>query len=301
MELVDRDLLVGADRDDLLREDVERVPRDARLLDLARAHRPRDDGGLEEVGAELREDAALRDRVQLVPGAADPLQATRHRLRALDLDHEVDGAHVDAELERRGRDEAGDLAGLEQLLDDDPLLARERAVVRARELLLGELVDAEREPLRQAPVVDEDDRRAVLPRRARGSPGRSRARSSGSTRSTPTPISTPSASCGHRELRGRPELAHVLDRDDDLEVELLPDPGVDEPYLASGAGDEAPDLLHRPLRRGEPDALERRIDQVLEPLEREREVRAALRPRNGVHLVEDHGLDRRAASPAPAR
>ena len=126
VQLVDRDLLVGADGDDLLREDVERVPRDARLLDLALAHRPRDDGGLEEVGPELREDPALRDRVQLVPGAPDSLQAAGDRLRALDLDHEVDGAHVDPELERRRRDEARDPPRLQELLDDRPA-ARARA------------------------------------------------------------------------------------------------------------------------------------------------------------------------------
>jgi hypothetical protein len=45
--------------------------------------------------------------------AADALQAAGHRLRALHLDHEVDRAHVDAELERRRRDEARDLAQLE--------------------------------------------------------------------------------------------------------------------------------------------------------------------------------------------
>ena len=162
MQVVDRDLLVGGDRDDLLREHVERVPRDPRLLDLALAHRARDDRRLEQVGAELREDAPLRRRAELVAGAADPLQAARDRLRRLDLDHEVDGAHVDAELEARRRDEARDPAGLEVLLDDDALLARERAVVRAGDLLLRELVQPQREPLGQPPVVDEDDRRAVL-------------------------------------------------------------------------------------------------------------------------------------------
>ena len=79
----------------------------------------------------------------------------------------------------RGRDEARDPPRLQLLLDHDPLLARERAVVGARDLFLGELVQPHREPLGEAPVVDEDDRRAVLPRRARGAPGRSRARSSG--------------------------------------------------------------------------------------------------------------------------
>ena len=56
-------------------------------------------------------------------------------------------------------------------------------------------------------------------------------------------------------------------------------------------GDEPTDLLHRPLCRGEPDALERVLHEALEPLERQREVRAALRPGDSVHLVEDHRLD----------
>ena len=77
---------------------------------------------------------------ELVARAADALQPARDRLRRLDLDDEVDGAHVDAELERRRRDEARDLARLQQLLDLDALLARERAVVCARDFLLGQLV-----------------------------------------------------------------------------------------------------------------------------------------------------------------
>jgi hypothetical protein len=97
-----------------------------------------------------------------VPGPPHPLQAAGDRLRALDLDHEVDGAHVDPELERRGGDETRDPPGLQQLLHLHTLLARERAVVGAGQLLFGELVQAERETLGEPAVVDEDDRRAVL-------------------------------------------------------------------------------------------------------------------------------------------
>ena len=114
-------------------------------------------------------------------GAADPLQAARDRLRALDLDHEVDRAHVDAELEARGGDEARDPARLQILLDDHPLLARERAVVRAGDLFLGQLVQPQGEPLGEPAVVDEDDRRAVRPdeleqRRVDRRPDRARVR-----------------------------------------------------------------------------------------------------------------------------
>ena len=45
----------------------------------------------------IRPSAGLADAVAR---AADALQAARDRLRRLDLHHEVDGAHVDAELER---------------------------------------------------------------------------------------------------------------------------------------------------------------------------------------------------------
>ena len=79
-------------------------------------------------------------------------------------------------------------------------------------------------------------------------------------------------------------------RHDHLEVELLPRARVDEPDR-SRAGDEAADLLHRALRRGEADALDGRLDQRLEALDSERQVRAALRPRNRVHLVEDQRVD----------
>ena len=62
--------------------------------------------------------------------------------------------------------------------------------------------------------------------------------------------------------------------------------GVDELDLPR-ARDEATDLLQRPLRRRESDALERLVDELLQPLDREREMRTALRSGDGVHLVED--------------
>ncbi len=291
VQLVDRDLLVGADRDDLLRDDVEGIPRDARLLDRALAHRLRHHRRFEQVGAELGEDAPARDRREVVTGASDPLEPARDRLRALDLDHEVDRAHVDPELERGGRDQAWDLPRLEQLLDEEALLARERAVVRARDLLLRELVQPQGEALGEPAVVDEDDRRAVLPDELEDRRDRSTARSTGSTAPRPDPICDAVGKRRHREVRGRAELAHVLERNDDLEVELLPRAGVDELDVTARARDEAADLGQRTLSRREADALERPLDERLQPLEREREMRSALRPGDGVHLVEDHGLD----------
>src|SRR5918995_1560232 len=64
-------------------------------------------------------------RAPLVTGPADALQARRDARRGLDLDDQVDRAHVDAQLEAGGGDHGGQLAGLERLLDVLALLARD--------------------------------------------------------------------------------------------------------------------------------------------------------------------------------
>jgi len=60
-----------------------------------------------------------------VPGPADPLQPARDAGGALDLDHEVDRAHVDAELERRCGDDRWEVAALQTVLDERTLLPRD--------------------------------------------------------------------------------------------------------------------------------------------------------------------------------
>ena len=62
--------------------------------------------------------------VDAVAGAADALHAAGDRGRRFDLDDQIDGAHVDAELERRGGDERADLARLQQVFDLDALRPR---------------------------------------------------------------------------------------------------------------------------------------------------------------------------------
>ena len=133
LDLVDGDRLERDHRHDLLGQHVERVARIAHRLDRAVAHPLGDHGALEQVAAELREDHAPADRADLVPGPADPLQPGRDRRRRLDLHDQVDRAHVDAELEAGRRDDRGQPAGLEVLLDQGALLARHRPVVRPRD------------------------------------------------------------------------------------------------------------------------------------------------------------------------
>ena len=311
VEVVDGDLLVRADRDDLLRQHVERVARDRGLLDRALAHRLRHHGALEQVGPELREDPPLGRRTELVARPADPLQAAGHGLRALDLDDEVDRAHVDPELEAGRRDEARDPARLEVLLDEHPLLSCKRAVVRACDLpmLVGyaafgvrlcELVDPQCEPLGEPAVVDEHDRRAVRAhqleqRRVDRGPDRA------GRGLVPRVHLHAVRHHGLGQRAVRTQLAEVLHGNDDLEVELLALPRVDQGDLARRPRDPAADLRERTLRGREADPLEGLLDDALEPLERDGEMDAALRARDRVYLVEDHRLDGLEQLAAPGR
>ena len=71
---------------------------------------------------------------------------------------------------------AGDAAGLQVLLDLDPLLAGDAAVMGPDQLLAGQLVQALGEALRQPPAVREDDRATGGSGSARGSADGSPAR-----------------------------------------------------------------------------------------------------------------------------
>src|SRR5690606_21781100 len=78
------------------------------------------------------------------------------------LTHEIDVAHVDAELERRRRDERAQLAVLQALLGGMTLLAREAAVVARDGILPEALAQEPRDPLGLPARIREDERRGVL-------------------------------------------------------------------------------------------------------------------------------------------
>ena len=55
---------------------------------------------------------------------------------------------------------------------------------------------------------------------------------------------------------------------------------------------EARNLLQRALRGGETDALQAASAEMLQALQRERQMRAALGGHEGVNLIDDDGFDR---------
>ena len=218
-EIVDAPLVHGGHRDDLLREDVQRIPGITRRLDRAVVHRLGDRGARDQIAAELGKDHACAHRVDLVPAAADALQSAGHRGRRFDLDDEIDRAHVDAELERRRGDQRAQAAALEQVFDFDALGVRERAVVRAHERLAGQFVQRAGQPLCEPAAVDEDQRGLMRANqleqpRVDRRPDR---RSVVADRRGPA-----------RDVVRRREPRHVLDRHFDSQLQTLPRAGVDD-------------------------------------------------------------------------
>ena len=290
-EVVDGPAVHHGHGHELLGQDIERVARDLGRLDGAFVHPPGDDGAFEQVAAVLREDDALARGPDLVAGPPDALEAASDAGRALDLDDEVDGTHVDPEFQAGGRDERGEPAGLELLLDLEALLAGDAAVVGPDEFLAGEFVEALGEPLAQPTAVGEDDRAAVAadeledPRVDR--------RPDAVAPVAGLVAGPPGWSSGGRSS---PMRRHVVDRDDDLEVERLAGAGVDDGDVAirADAAEEPGDRLERALRGRQADPLHRpgagsvgRAER-LEPFEAEGEVGAALGPGDRVDLVDDH-------------
>src|SRR5439155_6437782 len=256
-----------------------------------------------------------------VSSAADALQTAGYRRGGLDLHDEIDGAHVDPEFERRGGDQRAQRAGFQQILDLDTLRACNRSMVRSHESFAGQLVQGAGETLGKSPAVHEDEGRTMRayqleqPRMNRGPDRRPR---------------IPDRRRTARNVIGRRQLRHVLDRYLDGELQRLLRAGVDNgdrtitdgsavdreficdflcrvlalPRLAYGGrftaaapasvytAQKPRDFVERPLRGRQAYPLRRPFAQRLEPFERQREVRAPFGRYERVDFVDDNGIDR---------
>jgi hypothetical protein len=77
----------------------------------------------------------------------------------------------------------------------------------------------------------------------------------------------------------------------DGQVQLAEAARINKDAVPARAGQEAPHLVEGLHRGAEADALERRRGERLEPLQRQRQVRAPLVAHQRVDLVDDHGAD----------
>ena len=248
------------------------LSRHAQAVELAAPHRRQQRRALDQVVARQREQPSLGRAADGVAGAPDALQQRRDRARRADLAHEVDVADVDAELERGGRDQGAQLPGLEPLLGIEARLLGHAAVVGGDVLLAETLGQVARDALGLAARVDEHQRGAVLADQLR-----------------------------QAVVELRPHLArhHRLERrgrDLERQVAGAHVTGVDDAAggLAGGvevahADQEARHLLDRLLGGRQADARQPAAGERLEPLERQRQVHAALAAGHGVDLIHDHG------------
>jgi hypothetical protein len=159
----------------------------------------------------------------------------------------------------------------------------------AHELLAREIVQVRGEPLGHAPRVAEDQGRVV--RADQLDEARVDVRPDAGARfgrQVDGPVG------GGRGVQC--ELGHVVDRDDDLQLQILARAGVDDRDGTRPFGrvtpEEVRDLVERALRGRQRDALRRSLRDRCEPFEADHEVRAALRRCHRVDLVDDHVLDR---------
>ena len=320
---VDRPERARGDR--LLREDVERILGHGDRLDLAGEHPLGDDRGVQHVAAVLREQRGPAHLAHLVTRTPDPLQAGCRRRGSLDLDHQVDRAHVDTELQARGRDHAPQHARLQLLLDLGALLLRHRAVMGLGEdggracrrpglrhhrgghrrvghidsdALGVDLVQSSRQPLRQAAGIGEDDRRAVGEDAVDDGllhvrPQRPRPLLRSGVGRIPIAGRVAAVILLRRCARGWRRIEHVFDRHHDAKVERLRGSWRDDLDRLRTA-EEARDFVDGAHGGRQADPLRGRgvgivgASQRIEALQADREMRAALGGGDGVHLVDDH-------------
>ena len=240
-------------------------------VELTAAHRIEKRRALHQVIARQREQPPLGRAADAVARAADALQEGGDRARRAQLAHEVDFTDVDAELERGGRHQRAQLAAFQALLGVQARFLGEAAVVRGDVLLAEPLGEVAREALGLAARVDEDQRGAVLAHQLRQAV-----------------VDLRPDFPGHHRLQRRGGNL-------ELQVARAHVPGVDDGADGAAVGgevaradEEARDVLDRLLRRRQPDARQAPPGEGLEPLERERQMRAALAGGHGVDLVDDH-------------
>ena len=274
-------VLGGGHGDDLLAHHVQRRRRDQQAIELTLQDRAYQRGAFDQLVARRREDPPLRlGRVlDLMSRPADALQRNGDRSWRSDLADEIHGADVDAELERRGGDNRLQLSGFELLFGGQPQLAGQAAVMGEHRVFAKPLGQMMGDALGQPPRVHEDEGRPVFLNQ----------------RGDAVVDLLP-----HLVRRDRPEL--VL-RHLNREIHRAAMTVVDDVDLRVLVGrEEARDDLNRPYRCRETDPLRTRtaglLHQIVEPRERQRQVRAALVVGHRVNLVDDHRLD--AAQRLPA-
>ena len=253
----------------------------------------------------LREQPAPARLADLVAGPTDPLQAPAHRSGRLDLDDQVDGAHVDAQLEGAGGDQAP---------SGRPASARPRSGVVARGLnepwcaFTSSWPGAGGRPSCSA-ARDSPSSASSLRRVASRSARRREFTNTRVERCSWISSSSRGCMAGQMLRRTGPAATGPLAGSSMISPRAPMSSTGTTTSMSSSlrmpasttvtgrgrpvvlAAQEAGDLVERALRGRQADALEGTVDHRLQPLERQGQVGAPLGGGQGVDLVDDHRLD----------
>ena len=146
----------------MLGQHVERADARGRRVLRILGDRTERGGAFQHLEAVGRNQHAFRGLVHAVIGAADALQKPRSALRRADIDHEIDVAPVDAEIERGGGDHRAQPADRHRGLDLAALRDIERAVMqRDGEAVVVDAPQLLEDAFGLAAGVDEDERGLV--------------------------------------------------------------------------------------------------------------------------------------------
>ena len=268
VEIVLAPLFRGAGGHDLLRQHVERVRGNLQPVQLAGTHAAHYRRAFHELIERGREDATLGNRAAPVAGAADALQGHGNRPRRANLANQIHVADVDAQLQRRRRDEHAHFAGFQLAFRGETQLAREAAVMRRHGLFPQALGQMVRHALGKPPRIDEHQRGTMLQDE----------RGDAVVNLTPHLVGgdRPQFALGHFDSDVHaPAVARIHDHR----------------CRAVTPGKKLRKHLDGLLRGGKADADRRAREKSFEPLERKRQMRAAFIVGDGMDFIHDHRFD----------
>ena len=159
IEFVAEERLAAGAAEDVLREHVERTDAQWRRILRVLGDSVERGAALEHFETVGRNEHAFRRFVHAVIGAADALENARSAFRRADIDHQIDVAPVDAEIERRGANHSAQPAARHRRFDLAALRNVERTVMqRDGQIVVIDVPELLKDRFRLAAGVDENQR-----------------------------------------------------------------------------------------------------------------------------------------------
>ncbi len=260
-------LLCGGFGDDLLSGDVERQSGELDAVQSTGTYGGEERRALDQLVASQWIEPPLRGAGPAVVRPSHALEERGDAAGGADLADELDGTDVDAQLERRRRDQRLQVTGAQAGLDPMPPFFRQAAVVRGDDVVTEALRQEMREAFGEPSGVDEDERGAVLL----------------------DELGDAVEDVGHLLGGGDGFELAVGQLERQVEVALVA--RVDDGRQRTITDEQARDSFDGTLGRREPDPGRAFVADGLQPFECDGEVGAALIASDGVDLVDDDGLD----------